>query len=84
MRWLVQLVTPPGGRVLDPFAGSGTTGEAAMLLGLDATLIEQDAQHVADIRHRVRRWHGGDMPLFADRPEEVEREVQQMEMFART
>lgn len=29
MRWLVRLVTPPGGTVLDPFAGSGTTGAAA-------------------------------------------------------
>jgi DNA modification methylase len=29
MQWLCRLVTPPGGRVLDPFAGTGTTGEAA-------------------------------------------------------
>lgn len=34
MRWLVRLVTPPGGIVLDPFTGSGTTGVAAMLEGL--------------------------------------------------
>lgn len=34
MRWLVRLVTPPGGLVLDPFTGSGTTGVAAMLEGL--------------------------------------------------
>jgi DNA modification methylase len=63
-RWLVQLVTPPGGHILDPFAGSGTTGEAAMLLGFDATLIEADAQHVKDIEHRIKRWSGLDMPLF--------------------
>ena len=31
MRWLVGLVTPPGGLVLDPFAGSGSTGLAAVL-----------------------------------------------------
>ena len=33
MRWLVRLVTPPGGTVLDPFAGSGSTGCAAVLEG---------------------------------------------------
>lgn len=65
MRYLVRLVTPPGGTVLDPFAGSGTTAEACMLEGFDALLIEQDAQHIADIRHRIRRWSGLDMPLFA-------------------
>ena len=65
MRYLVRLVTPPGGTVLDPFAGSGTTAEACMLEGFDALLIEQDAQHIADIEHRVRRWSGLDMPLFA-------------------
>ena len=65
MRWLVRMVTPPGGTVLDPFAGSGTTGEAAMLEGFNAMLIEREAEHVADIRHRIKRWSGGDTPLFA-------------------
>jgi DNA modification methylase len=68
MRWLVRLITPPGGHVLDPFAGSGTTGEACMLEGFDCTLIERDAQHVADIEHRMQRWHGGDLPLFSSWP----------------
>jgi site-specific DNA-methyltransferase (adenine-specific) len=68
MRWLVRLITPPGGTVLDPFAGSGTTGEAAMLEGMGAILIEQDAQHVADIRHRQARWSGADLPLFTSWP----------------
>lgn len=65
MRWLVRLITPPGGTVLDPFAGSGTTGEAAMLEKCDAILIEADAKHAADIRHRIDRWSGLDAPLFA-------------------
>jgi DNA modification methylase len=69
MRWLVRLVTPPGGTVLDPFAGSGTTGEAAMLEGFDAILIEREAEHAADIAHRQRRWHGGDLPLFVEAAE---------------
>lgn len=53
MRYLCRLVTPPGGRVLDPFAGSGTTGEAALLEGLLPTLIEAEPEYVADIRRRL-------------------------------
>ena len=68
MRWLVRLITPPQGRILDPFAGSGSTGEAAMLCGVDATLIEADAGHARDIEHRIKRWAGGDLPMFADAP----------------
>ncbi len=53
MRYLCRLVTPPGGMVLDPFAGTGTTGEAAWLEGFSATLIEREAQYVADIERRM-------------------------------
>jgi site-specific DNA-methyltransferase (adenine-specific) len=52
LQWLVRLVTPPGGTVLDPFAGSGTTGAAADLEGRNAILIEREAQYVADIERR--------------------------------
>lgn len=65
MRWLVRLITPPGGTVLDPFAGSGTTGEAAVLEGFHAVLIEREAEYIADIRRRIGRSSGGDTPLFA-------------------
>jgi site-specific DNA-methyltransferase (adenine-specific) len=52
MRWLCRLVTPPGGTVLDPFAGSGTTGQAALLEGFTPWLIEQEPEYCADIRRR--------------------------------
>ena len=55
MRWLVRLVTPAGGVVLDPFAGSGTTGEAAMLEGFDSILIEGEAEHLPLIDVRIDR-----------------------------
>lgn len=42
IRWLICLVTPPGGLILDPFAGSGTTGEAAIIEGFRAHLIERE------------------------------------------
>jgi DNA modification methylase len=53
MQYLVRLVTPKGGTVLDPFAGTGTTGEAAFREGMRAVLIEREAEYQADIRRRV-------------------------------
>jgi site-specific DNA-methyltransferase (adenine-specific) len=55
MRWLVRLVTPPGGLVLDPFAGSGTTGEACLLEGFRAVLIEREADYIPLIHTRLER-----------------------------
>jgi len=52
MQHFVRLVTPPGGVVLDPFGGSGTTAEAARREGFDCILMEADDQYVADIRER--------------------------------
>lgn len=56
MRWLVRLVTPPGGVVLDPFAGSGTTGAACALEGFNFIGIEQDAEYVEIARKRIAHW----------------------------
>ena len=53
MQWLVRLVTPKGGTVLDPFAGTGTTGEAAWREGMHAVLIEAEPEYQADIRRRM-------------------------------
>lgn len=59
MRWVVRLVTPPGGVVLDPFAGSGTTGEAARAEGFDVVLIERDDEYLDDIRTRLMAGNNG-------------------------
>jgi len=53
MAWLCRLVTPPGGTVLDPFAGSGTTGAAALDEGFRAVLVEREAEYVRDIKIRL-------------------------------
>ena len=53
MRWLVRLITPPGGVVLDPFAGSGTTGIAALREGMTVILIEREAEYVAIAKARL-------------------------------
>lgn len=54
MRWLVRLVTPPGGTVLDPFAGSGTTGVAAKLEGFGFVGIERNPEYVAIAKARIQ------------------------------
>lgn len=61
MQWLIRLVTPPGGTVLDPFAGTGTTGEAAWREGMRAVLVEREPEYLEDIARRMR---------LADRPDE--------------
>lgn len=55
MRWLVRLVTPPGGTVLEPFAGSGTTVEACILEGFQCIAIEREADYLPLIRQRIAR-----------------------------
>lgn len=55
MRWLVRLVTPPGGTVLEPFAGSGTTVEACLLEGLQCIAIEREADYLPLIVQRINR-----------------------------
>ena len=53
MEWLVELITPPGGVVLDPFAGSGTTLQAALNKGFTPIGIEQDADYIKLINKRL-------------------------------
>jgi len=55
MRWLVRLVTPPGGTVLDPFAGSGTTAEACLLEGFRCITIERETDYLPLIVQRIHR-----------------------------
>lgn len=62
--YLCRLITPPGGVVLDPFAGSGTTGMACLREGFRAILIERDEDYIADIRRRLAHVRGDDTPLF--------------------
>ena len=53
MAWLVTLVTPPGGVVLDPFLGSGTTAMAAVGCGFDWIGVEKEAEYIPDARDRI-------------------------------
>jgi len=53
MKYLCRLVTPPGGTVLDPFMGSGSTGKAARLEGFGFVGIELDPEYVEIARARI-------------------------------
>jgi DNA modification methylase len=53
MRYLCRLVTPPGGIVLDPFMGSGSTGKAAVMEGFEFIGIEADPESVEVARQRI-------------------------------
>jgi len=66
MRWLCRLVTPQGGVILDPFAGSGTTLIAAVLEGFQAIGIEQDEESVRTALARLTYWRA--QPRSAPRP----------------
>ena len=57
MKYLIKLITPAGGRVLDPFNGSGSTGCAAVELDYDYTGIELDAKYVAIATQRIAAWY---------------------------
>jgi len=58
MRWLVRLVTPEGGTVLEPFAGSGATVEACILEGFDCIAIEREPDYIPLIQARIDRTAG--------------------------
>jgi DNA modification methylase len=60
MRWLVRLVTPPGGLVLDPFAGSGTTGIAALREGMRFVGVDLEPEYARIAIARIEE----DAPLF--------------------
>jgi DNA modification methylase len=57
MKYLIKLITPPGGVVLDPFNGSGSTGMAAVELGFEYIGCELDPAYVAIAEQRIRAWN---------------------------
>jgi site-specific DNA-methyltransferase (adenine-specific) len=57
MKYLIKLITPPGGTVLDPFNGSGSTGCAAVELGMEYIGCELDANYVEIATRRIEAWY---------------------------
>jgi DNA modification methylase len=62
MRWLVRLITPPNGTVLDPFCGSGTTGMACAYEFREFIGIEREAEYVEIAKRRI----AASAPLFQE------------------
>jgi site-specific DNA-methyltransferase (adenine-specific) len=53
MRYLINLITPPGGVVIDPFLGSGTTGAVAVACGYNFLGIEREAEYLEIAKGRI-------------------------------
>ncbi len=66
MRYLCKLITPPGGLILDPFTGSGSTGRGAVLEGFRFVGMELDAEHVEEAKRRILEVQDG----WTDEPED--------------
>jgi site-specific DNA-methyltransferase (adenine-specific) len=62
MKYLIRLITPPGGTVLDPFSGSGSTGCAVVELGYEYIGCELDEKYVAIARRRIEAWYAETNP----------------------
>ncbi len=81
MRWLIRLVTPPGGLVLDPFTGSGTTGVAAHLEGVEFLGIEREAEYAEIARARIEWWRANtDAGAPTDAVLKVDRDPAQLDL----
>jgi site-specific DNA-methyltransferase (adenine-specific) len=74
MRYLCRLVTPPGGVVLDPFMGSGSTGKGAMLEGFRFIGIEREAEYVEIAKARIARAQAQGQLLSPEEPRECVQE----------
>lgn len=64
MEWLIDLVTPLGGLVLDPFCGSGTSGIAAVRRARSFVGIEREAEYVEIATRRIAHWSKGQLDLL--------------------
>ena len=71
MRYLIRLITPPDGVVLEPFAGSGTTLCAAVLEGVEIVGIEREAEYIPIIESRVDYWSGNRENVIAEDEEKT-------------
>jgi len=82
MRYLCRLVTPPGGVVLDPFMGSGSTGKAALIEGFQFVGIEKNAEYIEIAKSRLyHAEHPGS--VIAANDDEYQRELFDMEQYIR-
>ena len=65
MKYLIKLITPQGGKILDPFNGSGSTGMAAVELGFEYVGIDLDEHYIDIATKRIDAWYKQTNPLEA-------------------
>ena len=75
MRYLVKMITPPNGIVLDPFNGSGTTGVACKVEGMNYIGIELDAEYCKISEARIKGWEEETEMPDINQKQEVKSEV---------
>jgi DNA modification methylase len=75
MRYLCRLITPPGGTILDPFCGSGSTGKGAVLEGFNFIGIDQDPEYVEIARARIAYVSEPVEPTLEERVQWLETQV---------
>ena len=68
IQYLVKLITPPNGIVLDPFAGTGTTGQAAFFEDKKCILIERETEYQEDINRRMNMIENGELKPKEETP----------------
>ena len=86
MQYLVKMITPQNGKVLDPFNGSGTTGIACKLEGFNYIGIEREAEYCEISRTRIYSWHEDleyekQMEIYRKEDGEEEENTNQLDMF---
>ena len=79
MKYLCKLITPPGGTILEPFLGSGTTAIAANLLGFECIGIERELEYVKVAEARLKYWTLNYEPIYSDVKED--KQDIQLELF---
>jgi hypothetical protein len=79
MRYLCKLITPPGGTVLDPFAGSGSTGCAAVQEGFNFVGIEKESEYAEIARRRIAYWSQAEEPKKNGKPKPDSKRLEPME-----
>jgi len=79
MKYLCKLITPPGGTILEPFLGSGTTAIAANLLGFECIGIERELEYIKVAEARLKYWTLNYEPIYSDVKED--KQDTQLELF---
>ena len=75
MQYMIRLITPPGGTVLDPFMGSGSTGAACMLEGVQFVGIDITPEYIDIAEKRISYWRQRAFTPLIDAPLNVPKSI---------